>query len=387
MGHPALILRPYGLFISGELRLGLEIVREEGRVVEVRPHTGVPEDFLVSVPFVNAHSHFEYRGLQGRLQGLPYWKWIRELTTRKAEQSPEIVREDCRLAAAENRRTGVALVGEHSDRPFSGEAMTSEGLDGILFQEVITFFESETREEKIAQVKQNLEQNRRAFSGTAVLNPHALYTVDPSTLRELGATEGPISLHLAESVHEREFYSNRTGPIMDFYRRFGVDPGDRRGSPVAVAREYGLVRQGAQIVHACDLDSADVEMLAQSDATVAHCPRSNRALGCPDAPVFELLRARVDVGLGLDSAASSGPIDMFAEMRAALEASLRRGRPISGEDVWNMATAMGARTLGRDHWDLVPGFEGPLVKIRVPMAEDAEMAILSGSPEHVEWVN
>lgn len=386
MGHPALILRPYGLFVSGELRLGLEIVREEGRIVSVRPHTDIPEDYLLSVPFVNAHSHLEYRGFQGRLDGLTYWDWIRELTRRKSEQSLDDVRADCHLAAQENRATGVALVGEHSDRPFSGEAMASEGLDGILFQEVITFFEQESREEKLSQVAANLEQNRKSFSGTAVLNPHALYTVDEKTLREFGRSKDPISLHLAESVHEREFYAHRQGPIAEFYARFDVDPGDMKGSPVAVTHDLGLLRPGAQIVHACDLDDSDLNLLASSGASVVHCPRSNRALGCPDAPVFEMLRLGVDVGLGLDSAASSGPIDMFAEMQEALAASIRRGRPISGEDVWNMATTMGARTLGRSGWDLEPGFSGPLIRLQLAAIQDAESAILAGSPGTIEWV-
>src|SRR6185436_1326660 len=95
----------------------------------------------------------------------------------------------------------------------------------------------------------------------------------------------------------------------------------------------------------------------------AHCPRSNAALGCPPARIRELLHLGVDVGLGMDSAASSGPIDMFLEMRAALNTSNSIGKPLKGEEVWNMATAMGARTLGRADWDIEEGFEGPLLAI------------------------
>lgn len=381
-----MILRPNGLLISGELRLGLEIVREHGRILAIRPHTGIPESFIVSVPFVNAHSHLEYRGMQGELIGRSYWDWIRRLTQRKSEQSEAEVRADCATAAEENRQTGVGLIGEHSDRPFAGEALTAVGIGGTIFQEVITFFERDSRAEKLAQVRAHAEINRRSFMGEVVLNPHALFTVDPDTLAELGRAGGPVSLHLAESVHERAFYERGEGPIADFYERFGLAGGNLGKSPLQVADILGLVRSGAQMVHACDLDDSDIALLAKSGACVVHCPRSNEALGCPDAPIFEYLRKGIDVGLGLDSAASSGPIDMFDEMRAALRVAERRGRPITGKQVWNMATTMGARTLGARDWDIVEGFEGPLIAIDYGGAETSADLVAAGAPEQVRWI-
>ncbi|MCH7944936.1 MAG: hypothetical protein IIC73_02825, partial [Armatimonadetes bacterium] len=119
-------LRPYGLVADGRLELGLEVVLDEGGAVsELRPHTGVPEQYVLSAAFVNAHSHFEYRGLEGAVQESGYFAWIRSLTELKRAQSPAQVREDCLLAAAENRACGVAFVAGHSDRPFSGAAMAA----------------------------------------------------------------------------------------------------------------------------------------------------------------------------------------------------------------------------------------------------------------------
>lgn len=381
-----MILRPYGLFLAGELRFGLELVREKGVIVDVRPHTGIPDRRVLSVPFVNAHSHLEYRGLQGRLDGLPYWEWIRELTSRKSGQSPDEVKADCFRAAAENRDAGVGLIGEHSDRPFSGAALASAGIDGIVFQEVITFFERDTRDSKLAEVRSRAETNQKEFGGRVCLSPHSLYTVDSQTLREFGDSQGPISLHLAESEHERAFFAKGQGPIAEFYRRFGFEPEPAGKSPLEVAASLGLARPGMQFVHGCDLDERDQARLASSGASVVHCPRSNKHLGCPPAPVFEYLRTGVDVGLGMDSPASGGPIDMFAEMREALATASLRGRPLDGSQVWNMATTMGARTLGVENWDLVAGFKGPLIEIELAGMNTEEDLISNGSPQAVRWI-
>lgn len=379
-------LRPYGLIIKGELHLGLEIVREEGRIVQIRPHTGIPEAFVISVPFVNAHSHLEYRSFQGQLSGLRYWEWIRELTRRKAGQSFNEVKMAALLAADENHRTGVGLIGEHSDRPVSGEAMAKTDLNGIIFQEVITFFERESPAEKLDTVRKNADANRRAFKGQVELSPHTLYTVDPATLVEFGKGTEPISLHLAESRDEREFLESGKGAIADFYRSNGV-PFEPTGlSPVGAAIQLGLMRAGSQMVHACDVKESEVEVMAGSGASVVHCPRSNENLGCPKAPVREYLAAGLDVGLGMDSAASSGPIDMFAEMRSAVEVARDRGRPLFGDEVWNMATTMGARTMGTPDWDIAEGYWGHLLAIHVEGAQSTEELVERGRPEAIEWI-
>ena len=84
--------------------------------------------------------------------------------------------------------------------------------------------------------------------------------------------------------------------------------------------------------------AASIELIAERGCTVAHCPRSNSALGCPTAPIGVLLDMGVRVGIGMDSAASSGMIDMFAEMRETVRTSRETSRPLTEEEVWHMAT-------------------------------------------------
>lgn len=385
MGNPPLILRPYGVVISGHLELGLELVLHEGVIQEVRPHTGIPEPYVVSPAFVNAHSHLEYRGLQGVIQEAEYWPWIREITRLKSLQSTEDVRRDCLMAAEENRRTGVGFVAEHSDRPFAGEAMRKAGLDGVIFQEIITFFEQESREEKLAEI-----DKRAAINATEFRALHAYYTVDRETLTEYSGSVKPMSIHAAETDDENQFTREGKGRIAEFYASNKV-PFEPTGlSVVESLGQLGFLRSGVQFVHCCALDESDLKAMSGSGVTVAHCPRSNLRLSCPASPVREMLDAGLAVGLGLDSAASSGPIDMFAEMRAAVAVSLSRGRVVSPEEVWRMATSGGAESLEAfecpQGWDIQPGSFVPLIKIHVRDAFCVEDLIEVGQPHMLEWV-
>lgn len=378
-------LHPYGIIINGVLEQGLEIAVVDGTIQEIRSSSREPEPFVLSPAFVNAHSHLEYRAMQEAIDKPEYYEWIYELTRLKTLESSEFVRDQCDLAARENVRTGVRWIGEHSDRLGSAEAIVRHRLGGWIFQEVITSgsVDIATRMREIA-IK--LVDNLREYSSGS-LSPHAYFTVDRTILKKFGELEHPISIHVAETPHETNFTKFGEGPIADRRRAFGV-PFEIYGlSVVEVLSELGVLRSGTQCVHCCAVDENDVAILASSGVTIAHCPRSNVRLQCPDAPVREFLDAGITVGLGLDSPASGGPINMFAEMRMALTVAKMRNKPLTGEEVWRMATSEGYLSFGKpgpDPWDIYVGSKTPLIRIdKVGSLDDL---IQLGEPSIVSFI-
>lgn len=375
---PVDVLRPYGVMVEGRLELGLEIVCEDGGP-RLRPHTGVPDRYVASAPFVNAHSHLEYRGLMGTMLEREYFPWIQEIARRKPAQGDDEVRGDCLLAAHENRASGVGWIAEHSDRPFAAEALVAARVPGRIYQEVITFLEANGPESRIRRAEERA-RDQSAAGILASTSPHSPYTVDPGTLASFAGS--PISIHVAESDLENRFFRDGEGPIADLYASYGV-PYEATGLRVIEWLDgLGLLRPGVQFVHACAVSDSDIQLMADRGVSVAHCPRSNLALACPHAPIRRMLESGIRVGLGLDSAASSGPIDFFAEMRAALAVTRSAGEPLHAETVWRLGTEAGARSLGLPSWGLSQG----ILAIHVPDAHTTEELIERGAPHLVEWL-
>jgi 5-methylthioadenosine/S-adenosylhomocysteine deaminase len=104
--------------------------------------------------------------------------------------------------------------------------------------------------------------------------------------------------------------------------------------------------------HCVWLDDADIKVLRDKGAGVAHCPSSNMMLASGVAPVMKMLAAGVAVGLGTDGpAGSNNDFNMFEEMDLAAKLQkVATGDPraLPAEQALEMATILGARALGME---------------------------------------
>ena len=158
--------------------------------------------------------------------------------------------------------------------------------------------------------------------------------------------------------------------------------------------EHDLLGPNVVAAHCVVLDEDEIGLLASTGTGVAHCPRSNGALGCGVAPLAELREAGARVGVGTDSPASAPSFDFFEELRSVLlSARARAGRPdvLSTSEALELGTLGSARALGLDAeiGSLVPGkradfaivsLEGPAY---LPWEDPAGAVVLGGSPDRV----
>jgi 5-methylthioadenosine/S-adenosylhomocysteine deaminase len=192
---------------------------------------------------------------------------------------------------------------------------------------------------------------------TSAIFCHSPYTCGPDTLQKAKdltrAREVPFFIHLAETREE----------VSDLTRRTGL-------SPATYLDRLGLLDELTVAVHAVWLDSADLELLAHRRVKVSHCPESNLKLAAGVAPVPDLLRLGVPVGLGTDGAASNNNLDLWGEM--SLAARLHKvwnqdPTILSAAQVLALATRKGAAVagLGATSGTLTPGKSADLIVVPV----------------------
>ncbi len=143
---------------------------------------------------------------------------------------------------------------------------------------------------------------------------------------------------------------------------------ERYGKSMAAhLNDLGLIGPDFVAAHGVWLDDADLALMADRGASVAHNPGSNMRLGSGVARAVAMRDAGVTFGIGTDGSASSDNQNMFEAMRdGAVASRLHTPDPDGWLGTWDVidaATLGGAKVMGMD--DLIgriaPGYKADLV--------------------------
>src|SRR3990172_6190710 len=137
-------------------------VGSAGRICSRYPRHSVKHfrDAVLMPGFVNVHAHLELSILRGYLEGMDFWRWIRELTRTKYEVlTPDDILVSALLGAIESIRAGITTVADPMDLGGSLEAVLNTGLRAVLYQEIFSP-RPEEADEALGRLEANLRQRR-----------------------------------------------------------------------------------------------------------------------------------------------------------------------------------------------------------------------------------
>lgn len=296
---------------------------------------------------VNLHAHMAMTLLRGVADDLPLMTWLQEhiwpLEGRWVRE--DFVYDGTLIAAAEMLKSGITCVNDMYFYPQDmARALLTAGLRGMVGATIIEFptaYASTTDD----YFSKGL-QARDAFQGESLIGfnlaPHAPYTISDDTFRRINTLAEQLDMPIHTHIHET------ASEIEGSLSNYGV-------RPLARLEALGLLSPRLIGAHCVHLTAAEIERMAHFNVSVAHNPSSNLKLASGIAPVFDLLNAGVNIGLGSDGAASNNRQDIFTEMRsAALLAKVSSGNPeaVNAWQALEMATINGAQALG---WDKTIG--------------------------------
>jgi cytosine/adenosine deaminase-related metal-dependent hydrolase len=367
---------------------------DDGRIAAVGTRgelgAGTHYDDAVLLPgFVNAHSHIEYAVYAGFGDSLTdFAEWIRLHTERKRRIGWEEYVDIARLGAAECLRSGIATIGDCSFSGAAAVAMDELGLRGIAYLEVFGADPAEAMEQF-----EELRDRAAAHFGERVavgVSPHAPYSVSAAVYHACAELGLLVATHISESESEVRYLLDGGGAWETI--PWLVDPPGTTGTRL-LARE-GLLGPHVLAAHCVVVEPEEIALLAEHDVAVAHCPRSNAYVGCGIAPLRELRRAGLRVGVGTDGVSSTPSHDYFDELRAVvMMARARERRPdaMTAAEALELATLGGARALRLEAevGSLVPGKRADLAVVSVegspyvPVEDPAAAVVFGGSPERV----
>ena len=327
-------------------------VSPESRRIEGRGHLATPG-------LVNCHHHLYQWATRGLAQQATLFEWLVELYPVWALIDDETCWAAARAGLAALARSGCSASTDHhyvfpSDagdlleveigaaasvglrfHPCRGSMDLGRSDGGLPPDEVV-----EDRDAILAASEAAISRFHDPAPGAMVriaLAPCSPFSVTRGLMTdaaELARRRGVrLHTHLAETLDEERFCQER----------FGV-------RPVDYLDELGWLGDDVWLAHCVHLDDAEIRRFGVTGTGVAHCPNSNARLGAGIAPVADLVRVGVPVGLGVDGGASNEDGGLASEMRAALQFARLGGGPqaLTARQALARATIDGARCLGRD---------------------------------------
>lgn len=337
---------------------------------------------------VNAHVHLELSWLRGRVAPAnQFTSWVKQLFAVRGRgelhDDPRVI-EAAVFAAREARALGTVAVGDISNSLASVGPIEDAGLWGIVFHELIGF--RDTTGAMVERTRAAREDARRGRSRVRVsVAPHAPYSVSPELFRAIGSevasSDVPhTSIHAGESPEEVQLLADGTGEWARMLQWIGAWRDDwtpPATGPVEYLDGLGVIGAGTLVVHAVQASDAGLARVAERDATIVTCPRSNQWVGVGAPPVARFYASGADVAVGTDSLASVGDLNLFQELRA-----LRWLAPdVPARRLVDSATLTGARALGLGDTlgSLTPGKQAEILAVRLPEdVPDVEEYLVSG---------
>ena len=312
---------------------------------------------LVIPGFIDCHVHLAQALIRGCADDVSLLDWLgKYVWPLQGNYNAEDGRVSARLCMLEMIKSGTTSFIEsmiHTRYGFDGiaNAVEESGMRGCLAK---TIMDTPAYGRKQMMHQGMIEDGEKSLAETITM----IERWDGKANGRIGVWFGPRSLGAcSKSLYEKiaeEAARRKAGITMHLCevkedlkyarRKF-------KKSPVAFAKEVGLLGPRTVLAHAVWLTDHDIAALSNTRTNISHCPSSNTKLASGIARVPEMLKKGVNVALGCDGGPSNNAYDMIREMKLAAcihKVRLYDPMTMSAETVLQMATVGGARAIGAE---------------------------------------
>ena len=296
---------------KGFLGINGDLISQIGNQPEILPEADRTIDAnggLILPGLVNAHTHAAMSLFRGLADDLPLMDWLNHyIFPAESKIDRDFVFTGTLLAGAEMILSGTTTFCDMY--LFEDETARAAKQIGMrcLVGEVLYDFDSPNYgkiENGFEYAKQMIETWGSDPLVSVALEPHSAYTCSPDLIIKANDLakqyQVPLIIHMSETRNE----------IREIKDKYGK-------KPFAHLQRLGVLGPHVIADHCVWVDETEIDIMATYGVKVVHNPESNMKLAAGVAPVPQLLKKGITVGLGTDGCASNNNLDLFSEMDSA----------------------------------------------------------------------
>ena len=278
------------------------------------------ENSVLYPGFINTHVHLEFSSNKTTLQYGEFMPWLDSVIENREELVGSCNNEVMMSACQEMMSSGVTTFGAISSFGTELEVCTKTPQKVIFFNELIGS-NATTADMLYGDFLERLAESKNCVNAGIIpaIAIHSPYSVHPIVLQRainVAKKEGlPLSAHFLESQAERKWLEKGKGGFLDFFQKFFST-----STPVTGIEEFmnAFNSVPTHFTHAVQATKEELDFLSDKGHSIAHCPRSNRLLGCGRLAIENLIENNMPFSTATDGLSSNNSLSILDELRAAL---------------------------------------------------------------------
>ncbi len=275
-----------------------------------------PPNSIIYPGFINTHVHLEFSSNQTTLSYGSFVPWLGSVMA-NASKTSSCDHDTMQEACKEMLTSGITTFGAISSHGIDLDVCTQTPQRVVYFNEIVGS-DSNIVDINYDSFERRIKQSQKYTSDFFIpaVAVHSAYSTHEILVKKAisYAKENQLllSAHLLESHSEREWLTTASGDFYDFYKKFlGVE------KPANTLDEFIKAFDDipTHFVHCVQATKEELDMLAAKGHSIAHCPRSNRMLGCGRLSIEDV---KAPLSIATDGLSSNWSLNIIGELRAAL---------------------------------------------------------------------
>jgi len=352
----------------------------DAEVIQTKEHS------VLYPGFINTHVHLEFSANKTSLKYGAFMPWLDSVIEHREDLvgccDNTVMMGECEAML----HSGITTFGAISSFGNELEVCEKTPQRVVFFNELIgsnAMYADMLYGDFMERVKASMSCDKDSHITPAVAI-HSPYSVHPIILQKaVGVAKQhqfPLSAHFLESQAEREWLEKGEGELKGFFEKFF-----NTSTPVTDIKEFmhAFDTYPTHFTHCVQATKDELDYLTQKGHSIAHCPRSNRYLGCGRLAIEDL---DLPFSVATDGLSSNDSLSIFDELRAAL--LLHNDIPIQAlsNTLLKAITSDAADILGLDCGKIETGKMADFAVVTLPETPKREEEIALWSILHTKEV-
>jgi len=322
---------------------------------------------IIMPGLINSHIHLEFSANKTTLQYGNFVQWLYSVIKNREELIEKATDELIENELKYMLQNGTTTIGAISSYGLDINPAISTPINVVYFTEVLGS-KAEMLDTLLLDFKSKLQTaiSHQKDNFIPAIAIHSPYSTHPFLIREVlniaKEKNLPVSAHFAESKAENDWLNYSKGEFAEFFNNM-LGQSTSLTTPEQFLNQFKNIEH-LSFTHCVEANKNELKKIKDLNASIIHCPNSNRLLNNTILNLNYL--DKINLAIGTDGLSSNHSLNLFDELRNALYMHTELQIDNLAKKLLLAATKGGAKALGLKKGILKSDYDADIIVLNLP---------------------